>query len=970
MSQPTTARVATAELVRQLVREVHEQIVDRRHPEPLVVGARARPVWDDGTLLDDSSGRIEVAAVSSPLAARRAILDFGADPDNAAATLVLLTDLPESALGNDVLARLVRPRLIGLSEWDAVRRRFGVARLDPAFNDGEYSWMSSVLLELPAASIPAGIGVLSTEIALRAVTEHLLGGDGTSVEQLLVATATSGFADRVAATEPTRITQLCATLADRHGHVGELIAGCIQRGSGERALPAGLAARTLAGAIAGTYAQAKVADLTGVPTVTDAALLAWANAAELAFASLAATGDAVVGDLNHIGSSLVTEWQAPNPGASDILSASFEARLGALGDTLDRALDDPAVTMSGELRHNTAAVTRHRDATTELGRPRAQRALLAARLATWLQDPVSAQHGTGLVAAHGSTPLVFPDAARAYERDGAWVDRARRRVGEGDNSPEPFAAALRRVAEAAHGRRSDGNHGFAVALARFTGDGTDTELADTDVICVEDVLERVVVPLAKKNPTLLVVLDGCSLPAFLELADQFRTIGLQEIAPHDRRLVGLAALPTVTAVSRTSLLSGRLLVGGAADETRELPAHPKVAKLDGAPAVLFHHRPDLLTGVGQALPATVTAALGPSGPRLVAAVVNTIDDELSKGDFTPEYRIEHLGPLAGLLRAAVDADRTVVVTSDHGHVLGVGLDGKGKVDKGGDGGDRWRVADRDPSEDEVLLRGERVLMGGDAGVLAPWHDDLRYSSKHGGYHGGATPDECLVPIAVFTPTGAERTPTGWDQIQSVEPAWWDLYAAASNEPAPTDAAAAAAAVAGRKGASAGRSRGARAEIDGQGGLFGDGTGNDPVDAGPDSGGDSGSGGVSGSGNVGGSGAGAGTSVPAAVAEPEWMEALLISDVYKVQLGAVTRGRPTEERVRATLSVLAGRGGVASFAVIAQGTGLSPSRVQGLLPNLARVLNVDGYGVLDIDQPAQEVRLNVQVLRDQFLGGAP
>src|SRR5690606_21014898 len=162
-------------------------------------------------------------------------------------------------------------------------------------------------------------------------------------------------------------------------------------------------------------------------------------------------------------------------------------------------------------------------------------------------------------------------------------------------------------------------------------------------------------------------------------------------------------------------------------------------------------------------------------------------------------------------------------------------------------------------------------------------------------------------------------PTGWDQIQSVEPAWWDLYAAASNEPAPTDAAAAATAVAGRKGASAGRSRGSRGEIDGQGGLFGDGTGNEPVDAGPDSGG--GSGGVSGSGNVGSGGAGAGTSIPAAVAEPEWMEALLASDVYKVQLGAVTRGRPTEERVRATLSVLAGRGGVASFAVIAQGTGL-------------------------------------------------
>lgn len=88
-----------------------------------------------------------------------------------------------------------------------------------------------------------------------------------------------------------------------------------------------------------------------------------------------------------------------------------------------------------------------------------------------------------------------------------------------------------------------------------------------------------------------------------------------------------------------------------------------------------------------------------------------------------------------------------------------------------------------------------------------------------------------------------------------------------------------------------------------------------------------------------------------------------------RVGVRAACEPAGDRVRATLAVLAARGGVASFAVVAQSTGLSPSRVQGFLPNLAKVLNVDGYGVLEVDQPGQEVRLNEQLLVEQFLGGA-
>lgn len=925
MSNESSSRVATPELVRQLVRDIRSQLEERPrpHPEPLVIAARAQPVWNGSGIDDPRFGRIEVAPCVSPLAARRALADFGADPANAQATLVVLTDVPERSLGADLLGRFVRPKLYALSPWDAVRQRFGVPRIDPDFAKPQYAWMSDVLLDVPVSTVPPGAAVLSVDAALRAVTEVVLGATGTTVERLLVASATAGFADRVQRADEGIVGHLCESLAALHGNVGALVLGAIVRGHGEQALPAGLAARALAGSVSGHYAQAKVEQLTGVEHVTDQALDAWARAAELAYAELAAIGDPTAVHVAFVGSALVTEWKAPHPDASDVLTASFEARLAQLGAAVESALDGTSPSDADALRPAVARVLEHREATTDLGRPRAQRAQLAARLVSWLRDPISAMAGTG--AADGDTPPSLPAAAGAYLADGAWVDAARRRVGEGDDTPEPFRQALHRIAVAAHERRATGNRSFGQALAQWTTYGTPSDLAGTGVHVVESILDEVVGPLAKQQPVLLVVLDGCGLPAFLELADQFRQLGLTELGKGGDRQIGLAALPTVTEVSRTSLLCGRLHVGTAADESREFPAHPKLAKLGDLPPVLFHHRPDLVSGIGQGLPRQVLTALSSAGPRVVGAVVNTIDDELSRGDFTPEYRIEYLGPLPALLRAAVEAGRLVIVTADHGHVLGVGLDGKGQTDLSGEGGERWRTADQPLSNEEVLLRGSRVLHGGEAGVRAPWHDDLRYSARKGGYHGGATPDECLVPLSVFAPIGVDL-PSGWATLTQAPPAWWDLHVESvpAETPPPTPKRPAK-----------------KAAPENQDALFPvEPPVTEPEPAVP-------------------------TGVAVAASAP-WIDQVLASDTYAVQLGAITRAKPTEDRVRAALSALQSRGGVASFAVLTQATGMPAGRIPGFVTSLERLLNVDGYGVLTVDRSAQELRLDEALLRSQFL----
>ncbi len=84
---------------------------------------------------------------------------------------------------------------------------------------------------------------------------------------------------------------------------------------------------------------------------------------------------------------------------------------------------------------------------------------------------------------------------------------------------------------------------------------------------------------------------------------------------------------------------------------------------------------------------------------------------------------------------------------------------------------------------------------------------------------------------------------------------------------------------------------------------------------------------------------------------------------------MSRAKPAEERVRAALGALHARGGTASFAVVAQATAMPAPRVPGFLAALERLLNVDGYGVITVDRNGQEVRLDEELLRTQFLGGA-
>ena len=136
-----------------------------------------------------------------------------------------------------------------------------------------------------------------------------------------------------------------------------------------------------------------------------------------------------------------------------------------------------------------------------------------------------------------------------------------------------------------------------------------------------------------------------------------------------RRGAALAVLPTVTEVSRTSLLCGELRTGGQEAERRGFEALWRAHGLPGA--ALFHKKPLDSARPGHAVAGDVAAAIADvTGQPLVTCVLNTIDDALDRSDpGGTEWTADAVRHLLPLLERARYAGRVVVLTADHGHVV-------------------------------------------------------------------------------------------------------------------------------------------------------------------------------------------------------------------------------------------------------------------------------------------------------------
>jgi hypothetical protein len=226
-----------------------------------------------------------------------------------------------------------------------------------------------------------------------------------------------------------------------------------------------------------------------------------------------------------------------------------------------------------------------------------------------------------------------------------------------------FAKIYRRVREL----REEQNKRFAELLAAWSKSPT----AEKGILPIEQVIPSVLTGLAAQVPVLLLVVDGMDYAVFRELYDDARRQGWTEYGRDDGEPLPavVATVPTVTELSRASLLAGKAICGASAVEKNAFATHPALMALSRPrrPPVLFH-KGELSEAGG--LASAVRAAIADPEQRIVAAVLNAVDDHLAKSEqMRVRWRLAQLRLLDALLYEAGLADRVVVLTADHGHVL-------------------------------------------------------------------------------------------------------------------------------------------------------------------------------------------------------------------------------------------------------------------------------------------------------------
>ena len=375
--------------------------------------------------------------------------------------------------------------------------------------------------------------------------------------------------------------------------------------------------------------------------------------------------------------------------------AGFELRLDRYGKRLQKALDTELAVLPGELCSLAEEVLQHRQADIEIGR--AMRIKMSLRLAKWLVTKIHDEASS------------FELAAHSYIRSGGFVDWARYHLFTGETIPSLSTAYSRLVAVVADKRELESSR-FGRLLANWTEHGSPGD----SIIRIEEVLSKIIATIGQSEKVLLVVLDGMSWAAQREILEDAIDKGWVEFGPSEGEWPRpvIAALPSVTQFSRTSLLCGELRSGSSVDEMSGFKNNLFLAQISRTthPPVLFH-KGTLTESTGRNLAAEVRDEIASEKRQVVGVVVNAIDDHLAKGSqIEVPWILRHIPVLDQLLSVAREAGRTVVLTSDHGHIIE-----RDTTYKGADSGERYRSNDGKPLEGELVVRGSRVIVSDDRG---------------------------------------------------------------------------------------------------------------------------------------------------------------------------------------------------------------------------------------------------------------
>jgi hypothetical protein len=893
MTQPAP----TFSQIRARVQAVRRKMEQQDLPPPSFVGIHTPGRWGGERIRQDGEVTYRIEQCDSPLAARVALID----EEPGVNVTVLVTGLSPQELGEDVLVRLAGRKLYPIDSWQIVKDQHQAQTIDPRLRP--HGWVADRLLELAATATPSPApgGYLDAEAVWPLLLQRMIGlsGDRPDLTALLRWSAAADGVQRFRGLPEEHRQAAVDWLAGQVGPAATAVLRCAANLDGPDALPVGLVLGVVhhpqaAGKLdrAAGRLERFLGGLTSDVTVLDRWHVAATEAVRLLDSDPRARSQ-----LLHRAGEILREVQAEDfAHLSDVLPEGFDQRLARLGDLICQAVDGER-SLDQPLREARDAVRRHDRARRE---PRwLERVEMALRLVRWLQ-----------VVPRTAPPGSLAEAARVYLEQGSFVDwaRAALRVWEPVRGlSEGYARLLDRVTSL----REDQNRRFAELLCDQVAAGSSAR----DPLPVERILDEVVAPLAAHAPVLLVLLDGLSPAVARELLADVTRLDWVSLSPEGRPLpAGLAVIPCITEASRASLLCGRLQTGKQAQEASGFAAHAGLRQhcRSGHPPVLFH-KVALREEADAGLAANVREAIASPHKRVVGVVVNAVDDHLLKGEqLDLRWTRDEIKVLPTLLYEAHSARRVVVLVGDHGHLLDQHTE-----QCPGEGGERWRADDDRVEEGELAVQGPRVLLAEGHRLIAPWNERIRYAARKNGYHGGLTPQEMLVPIAVLA--SAHLRLPGWAETPDPTPEWWEA------SPVPTHAATPA---------------GLRPPPRESPGPLWDVVEEEPSPI-------------------------ASAPPPAAPAESDWVPALLACPLFAQQKRLGGRSVPTDDVFARLLSALDGSGGKMTAVALARRLAMPLFRLRGLLAVVQRVLNVDGYAVLGRDESSDTVELNRDLLLRQF-----
>ena len=733
------------------------------------IGIRISGQWVGETVQTDGDITLCIHVCKSPLAMRLVMRDAEKDHERANENIyVILTPLENADLDDDILMRLAKRKLFSIDPWEVVKSLFQANVIDPRLR--KERWIADYLIDWNTSEgyTPVSNGFLNADIVWAILLERGLGIADISPDlpYLLKWSIDSHNIARLKNAAPNFQKAAIAYITELVGHSAQYILRCACQTERNDLVALGLVFGVLfhpkatgkldkaIGKIEERYFQGEIL----TPTLGST----WQAAAQEVI-NLRLPIDIQLKEniLNRADEILQEIGASQLAHLSEISPLGFNQRLESFGQTLSSILKNPLANGLKKLIARRNELLRHNLAKEDRYRTRINNLDMAIRLLNWIHQQEAETN---------PLPQSLTDAIATEITDNCFADWARYSL-LSDESLQLVSNAYAELFNLAVNVRERQSKIFAHLFASWTDLGS----SHNEILVVENVLRDIVAPISAHAPVLLIVLDGMSMSVCMQLLENMTRQGWSLLRKEDQSLPiisALATVPSITEISRTSLLCGRLRSGKAKDESSEFKFHPDLnesSKQQKKQNPLLFHKTHLQSEEDVTLSQDVRQAIASHDRLVIGVVVNAIDDRLTKGEqLYIDWTQQSINVIPALLEEAKSAERIVILASDHGHIIEHGT----KLISAIDGGERWRPDHDDLTDEECRLKGNRVVASGHKSIIAPWSEKIRYKPKKNGYHGGVNPQEILTPIVVLS--SGKVIPSGWLESSNKFPNWWNI----------------------------------------------------------------------------------------------------------------------------------------------------------------------------------------------------